>query len=52
MPNIFSKVEDNNDEDNKVIKDESELLTDNEDEDEDNIEQYNIATIKCIRRKN
>ena len=57
MLNIFTTIEDDKDDkevkkdDKEVIIDKSELFTDNEDEDEDNIEQYNIATIKCIREK-
>ena len=57
MLNIFSTIEDDKDDkevkkdDKEVIEDKSELFTDNEDEDEGNIEQYNIATIKCIREK-
>ena len=55
MLNIFTTIKDDKDDkddiDKEVIEDNSELLTDNEDEDEDNIEQYNIATIKCIREK-
>ena len=58
MPNIFSDVKDvvgvkdvdvDVDVDVKDAIDNTELYTDNED-DED-IEQYNIATIKCIREK-